>query len=256
MFTPGILWPPLYWLARLLTKVRKGDFDPDSSRSGRWTSFPTEEHSLVCCFCPKPLAGSRVFFRDSGNWAHCAPPCCSTCASCSAEFCAVCDSLASHKCTKAAGVAPLLLAEDSLDDFDSDDDSDLEVARMNLEETQEVEQAEEDQLLFLKRGFSIGSDAAMPPEGVIVHKIHKTAHKVIGTLGECEAACGITVRDLVYDYTIDPEDLFECKLCWRAGCAPWAPTMTEVASSEGDNVEASLDSSLDFFESAAGSPTM
>ena len=96
----------------------------------------------------------------------------------------------------------------------------------------------------------------MPPEGVIVHKIHKTAHKVMGTLGECEAACGITVRDLVYDYTIDPEDLFECKLCWRPGCAPWAPTQTEVASSEGDNVEASLDRSLDFFEAAAWSPTL
>ena len=88
----------------------------------------------------------------------------------------------------------------------------------------------------------------------MVHKMHKTAHKAIGVLGECEAACGITVRDLVYDNAIDPEDLFECKLCWRPGCAPWAPTQTESASSEGGDVEASLD--LRLLDDAVPSPTL
>ena len=162
------------------------------------------------------------------------------CSRCSADFCTVCESLKTHKCTKAIAVAQALLADDDQSEA-SEDDSDLENARMTLEEAHEVEQEAEDQIRFLTQGFATGSDAAMPPEGVVIHKVYKTAHKATE---DCEAACGLTVRDLLFDYSIDVADLYGCKLCWRPGCSPWLPLQTESASSDEEGGGCSVDPSF------------
>ena len=106
---------------------------------------------------------------------------------------------------------------------------------MTLEENDKTEQEVEDQILFLKKGFSCGADAQMPPEGVVIHKIYRTAHKATEV---CEAFCGIAVSDISYEFSIDPDDLIDCKLCWRPGCAPWVQAQTDVADSDdGANAE-------------------
>ena len=130
-------------------------------------------------------------------------------------------------------VSPIILQEDDQSDEESDVDSDLEIARMTIEGDYEAEREAEDQGLFLK-GFSTGADAQMPPEGVIVHKGYRTAHKATE---DGEAACGLAVSDISYEFTVDPADLFGCKLCWRLGCAPWVQSQTDVADSEGEEVQ-------------------
>ena len=100
---------------------------------------------------------------------------------------------------------------------------------MALEDAHEVEIEEEDQSRFLKQGFASGSEAAMPPEGVVIHKIYKTAHKASE---DCVAVCGVASGDLMFEFSIDVNDLHGCKLCWRQGCAPWAQAQTDIASSE------------------------
>ena len=74
----------------------------------------------------------------------------------------------------------------------------------------------------------------MPPEGVVVHKVYLTTHK---STEDAEAACGVSVSDISYFYTIDPKDLFGCKLCWRRGCAPWARADTEAGDSDDSPFE-------------------
>ena len=68
----------------------------------------------------------------------------------------------------------------------------------------------------------------MPEEGVLIHKVYKTVHKATE---ECDAACGIKVVGINYYFTSDLDDLAGCKLCWRAGCAPWHQAPTEPAGS-------------------------
>ena len=168
---------------------------------------------------------------------HCSPLCSKICPGCSAEFCKSCNSLKEHKCSKPSAVAPALLTEDCFSEPGSEDDSDLEFTRMALEDAHEVELEDEDQSRFLKQGFADGSEAAMPPEGVVIHKIYKTAHKASE---DCVAVCGVASSDLMFESSIDVNDLHGCKLCWRQGCAPWFQAQTEIASSEegefGDEV--------------------
>ena len=85
----------------------------------------------------------------------------------------------------------------------------------------------------------------MPPEGVIIHKIYRTVHRVTD---ECGAACGIKTNDLMFDFTVDKADLEGCKLCWRAGCAPWEQAGSEKsssASSASETEKAESDADLD-----------
>ena len=119
---------------------------------------------------------------------------------------------------------------------------------MLLEEADEEEQEAEDQNRFCKQGFASGFDAAMPPEGVLIHKVYRTAHR---STDDCEAACGVTVREMMFDYTLDQLDLFDCKLCWRAGCPPWLPMQTESAGSDEEAPMDPIDPSL--FEAFAPS---
>ena len=122
VYSRDSLAAPLLELAKLLAEIRSGEFDPDSSRSGRWTVFPDVLTELRCGACPKSLAGARVFLCDCGNWSHCDTLCSIIRSRCSADFCTVCESLKTHKCTKETVVAQALLA----DDDQSEDDSDLE----------------------------------------------------------------------------------------------------------------------------------
>ena len=238
IYSRDCLAAPLLELAKLLEDIRRGFFDPDSSRSGRWSRFQVREKTrdpadLTCCFCKGTIAGARAFLCECGRLTHCKEECNQQCPRCSSDFCRFCDGLAHHKCSEANVVAPILVNSGDLSEQESDDDSDLEVARMTLEADGKVEQDAEDQALFLKKGFSDGSDAQMPPEGVVVHRVYRTAHK---STEDCEAACGIATSDVTFEYTIDPADLFKCKLCWRPGCAPWVRLQTEAAASDNEFV--------------------
>ena len=158
-----------------------------------------------------------------------------------------------HKCSKAAAAPPRPIEDAESDFSDDEDDSDLENAAMLLEDADEVEQEAEDQSRFCKQGFASGSDAAMPPEGVLIHKVYRTAHR---STDECEAACGVTVRELMFEYTLDQLDLYDCKLCWRAGCPPWLPMQTEsAAGSDEEGPMNSIDPSLFEAFAPASPPT-
>ena len=236
VYSRDTLAAPLRNLAIFLAKIRKGEFDPDASRSGRWLPFIADDDQLhlKCGGCILPLSGSDVFLCECGRWTHCSPLCRILCKACSAEFCKKCVSFLDHKCTKASAVAPALLTDEFEPAPDSEDDSDLENVRMTLEDAQEVEQEAEDQSMFLKKGFSSGCDAAMPDEGVMIHRIFRTAHKAND---QCGAACGIVPKDLSFTFSVDVADLQDCKLCWRPGCTPWmhAPD-TDAADSDGESI--------------------
>ena len=94
-----------------------------------------------------------MFLCDCGDWVRCNSLSSVTCGRCSAEFCRDCESLLHHKCTKASAIAHRILVEDAPSECNADDDSDLEVARMALEDAHEVEQEAEDQIRFLSQGF-------------------------------------------------------------------------------------------------------
>ena len=143
----------------------------------------------------------------------------------------MCDSLQDHTCKAASAIAPRLLADDDLPACESDDDSDLEATAMILEDAQLAEQDDEDQKSWLTQGFSTGCDAAMPDGGVQIHKVYRTAHRATEDGG---AACGVSIRSLTFDFSVDLDDLEGCKLCWRSGCAPWMRRQTDAAGSEPD----------------------
>jgi hypothetical protein len=126
----------------------------------------------------------------------------------------------------------------------SDDESDDEAVRMSLEQDQEVIHRAEEQQLYLEKGISGAEEAAMPEEGVLIHKVYKTVHR---STDECQACCGIKANGVNYYYTTDFDDLSGGKLCWRAGCAPWHQAPTEPACS--------VDSSSDSESETARVPT-
>jgi len=96
---------------------------------------------------------------------------------------------------------------------------------MVVEQEEAEVQEVEDQRSFLKKGFSSGADASMPLEGVLIHNVYKTAHKATEELG---AACGVRTSGLCFTYSVSCDDLSECQLCWRLGCAPWIQAQTEL----------------------------
>jgi hypothetical protein len=133
-----------------------------------------------------------------------------------AEFCNRCDRYAAHKCREPETVSQKLL-EESDPEWDTDDDSDLEQARMALEGAEELATDESEQRSFLEKGAN-AENAKMPEAGLFVHRVHRTAHKA-GLDGS--TACGVLVSDLTHEFFSGSDDLSSVRLCWRSGCAPW-----------------------------------
>ena len=114
---------PLRELAKLPRVIRLGQFDPDSTRSGRWIHQAAEGKDKVelaiCLPCGEDL-GLRLCFRcECGTWQHCGDPCSITCDECGDDMCGMCESSHDHECH-----APLL---DEDEDVSDDDDDDVEM---------------------------------------------------------------------------------------------------------------------------------
>ena len=99
---------------------------------------------------------------------------------------------------------------------------------MHLEEGDALIQEQEDQKVFLEKGMASAEDAGMPAEGVLIHSVYRTVHRASE---DCAARCGVTVNDRMFTYSLDVDELFGCRLCWRPGCAPWERTATVPALS-------------------------
>ena len=226
IYARDTLAAPLHNLAILLGEIRCGAFDPDVSRSGRWAQLPSGD---LCMICKDDLATLPAFRCNCGNWAH--SSCAARCERCLAEFCMSCDNFVRHVCREPETVAQEIL-EESGSDWDSDDDSDVEQARMALEQVEAAETEEAQEKAFLEKGAN-SDDAMMPEGGVYVHMTHRTAHRASE---EGVTACGVVVSDLTHEYLSGDDDMSHAKLCWRSGCCPWQqrPPIVEVSESESD----------------------
>ena len=223
IYSRDLLSAPLRSLALLLRDVREGAFQPDASRSGRWWRTVTAD---VCVTCSGPLSDSVAFECDCGNKSHCG--CAVKCGVCLAEFCSKCDLFLKHWCREPETVAQKLL-EESDPEWDTDDDSDCEQARMALESAEDLVAEETLQQAFLEKGAT-AEDAKMPPSGIFVHLTHRTAHKA-GSDGA--TACGVLVSDLSHEFLSGSDDFTHARLCWRCGCAPWEKEVP-VSSSDSE----------------------
>ena len=203
---------PLRELAMLFRVIRAGQFDPDSTRSGRWIQQAVEGDKEVeldlCGPCGQDL-GQRACFRcECGLWLHCGSPCSISCTECGDDMCGACEASHDHECH-----APLL--EDQPDDSDDDDD-DVEMALE--EEEAEIQREESSTTEFLQKGASRAEEAEFPPGGIILHKYRNVAHRADG---ECRPACGTRLAEKNSEMHMSPEALEGAALCWRSGCAPW-----------------------------------
>ena len=88
--------------------------------------------------------------------------------------------------------------EESGSDGDSDNDSDLEQARMFLERAEDEEAGAAEQKAFLDKGAT-ASRAKMPDAGLFVHVVHRTAHRVGGRRTNClrRSRVGFDTRALI-----------------------------------------------------------
>jgi len=230
IYSRDSLSAPLRDLAKLFTSMRNDEFDPDASRSGRWAKVPApgaanSSASIVCSECHESVVGKSAFICDCGSWAHSSISCIFSCERCPQKFCRHCDHPNTHLCSSDTASLPTWVEDFDAGATQSENDSDLEEARM-IGEAEEAEvQDVEDQRSFLTKGFSSGADAAMPAEGVLIHNVYKTAHKATEELG---AACGVRTNGLCFDFSDSSDELSECQLCWRIGCAPWLQAQTEL----------------------------
>ena len=168
----------------------------------------------------------------------------------------MCPHYAEHRCAEVNSVAAQMIEDDAFSLPGSEDDSDDEIARMTLERDSEVIRLEEEQQLFLTKGISGAEEAAMPTDGVLIHKVYKTVHRATE---DCDATCGIKVNNVNYYFSVDAGDLTGCKLCWRSGCAPWHLAATEAVGSErapSDSEHEDNDAVADLFRSPAATPSM
>lgn len=152
-----------------------------------------------------------------------------------------------HVCREPDTVAQELL-EESGSDWDTDDDSDLELARMTLEKAEGEEAEEAQEKAFLAKG-ACAENALVPEDGLYVHLVHGTAHKATK---EGTTACGVIVSDITHEYLTNTDDISHVKLCWRSGCAPWVRTETAAASEGNIEVPSSSDSEAEEVEADDG----
>ena len=242
IYSRDVMAAPLRNLALLLKQVRDGAFEPDASRSGRWWRHPSQDR---CPSCEDPLSAAVAFRCPCGRSVH--SYCAAKCQTCLAEFCQLCEEYVTHVCREPETVAQELL-EESGSDWDTDDDSDLELARMTLEQAEEEEVEEAQEKAFLTKGAS-ADNALVPEDGLYVHMVHGTAHKATK---EGTTACGVIVSDITHEYLTEADDISHVRLCWRSGCAPWVRTEAAAASKENIEVSSSSDSEAEQVEADDG----
>ena len=100
IYSRDSLSAPLRSLAALLTQIRVGAFDPDASRSGRWTVCLADDAGANCHACSKSMLGEAGFLCPCGRWAHSLPSCSVSCLKCNSDFCGMCSNYAEHRCSE------------------------------------------------------------------------------------------------------------------------------------------------------------
>ena len=225
---------PLRELAKLLRIIRQGQFDPDSTRSGRWLpqEGPSAKPTLLefCRPCGFDL-GERPCFRcECGLWQHCGSPCSPQCELCGEDFCGECEASHDHECE--APLADDLVPEEAI--LESEADSDDVAMALEQEET-ELQKEETAKAEFLQKGASKAEEAEFPKGGIILNKLTDVAHKA----GEdCRPACGSRLSERNLEMHLSPEPMEGKGLCWRPGCAPWRRVMpidsAELSDGFGD----------------------
>ena len=129
------------------------------------------------------------------------------------DICRTCDANSLHDCTA-------LDLCDAAEDLEASS-SDGEQAAMEAEDAEGTLEEEAKGNLKKEGG---GANAAFPVEGLFVHKVKETAHKLKDAH---HTACGIVADPLKYDYFFEGESVPREHLCWRLGCAPWVGTQSE-----------------------------
>ena len=177
-----------------------------------------------CVACEGPINDSVSLRCVCGRLVH--STCAAKCKTCLAECCTSRDNYVAHVCREPETVAQEIL-EESGSEWDTDNDSDLELARMTLEQAEDEAAEEAEDTAFLSKGAR-AENARMPEDGLYVHVVHRTAHKATkdGT-----TACGVIVSDITHEFLSRKDTFSHVRLCWRGGCAPWGK------AEEGDDVE-------------------
>ena len=214
VYSRDVIAAPLRQVALLFTKVRAKLFDPDSSRSGRWRKAAApmmRTESNRCCSCEQVLQPNDSVFRCScGGWVHLEGLCGAKCWHCNADICSGCDAGSLHVCK----------LWDDISDADGEElssSSDGEQAAMVAEEAEAALEADSRDMFRKAEG---GADAIFPAEGIFVHKLKSTAHRLRDAHF---TGCGIHADPLKYLFIFEGFDagIPRENLCWRAGCTPW-----------------------------------
>ena len=223
IYSRDSLSAPLLEVGRLFTKIRAKLFDPDASRSGRWRKAASPMLAADyggCEVCRATLQPNDPIFKCScGGWIHLEGPCAARCLKCNMDICRVCDEENFHECPD----------NNDLDDLDLSDpssSSDGEQADMVAQEAEATLEGEHRELV---KGEEGGADAAFPTEGIFVHKIYHTAHKLRDAHF---TACGVPASQLKYDFFYEGGDVPRKHLCWRSGCAPWTAPACSASSAD------------------------
>ena len=221
-YSRDVLAAPLLSLAQLIEHVREKRFDPDASRSGRWSVLSlrgVSEGPRQCKSCVAPLTSGKIFLCECGCFVHASDQCSRSCQECAADFCLDCVWFDSHACTSAHAAAHIL-AEESDDSVDTEHDTDGELASMELAEAEDSFIEAHAKLRFLEKGVARGDDAAVPDAGVFFNRVTRTAHQ-LHIDDPSKSACGMKMSALTYEFASGSFALDGCSLCWRSGCSNW-----------------------------------
>ena len=233
VYSRHALAAPLLELGKILTKIRNGVFNPDSSRSGRWTRerpMPDGISSFPCHACHVPLSTGTGFECVCGQWVHNTPMCVHVCEFCGGKFCKVCSKKEKHFCEVSD-------SDDSESNVsDSENGSDEEQVQMALEE-EEVEIVKSDsKQAYIEKGLQDGANAVFPEGGIVVNVFTNVAHMV---RDQEFTACGICTPDTKFSFYYEQTSLADKFLCWRSGCAKWMKTEDDSDSQSMTSVNSS-----------------
>ncbi len=193
---------PLNRLGVLLEHVRRGEFNTESTRSGRWTTWatgksheasgssPTEVICTSCLTAIEEIDGKPASICVCGEKVHTRAPCTRTCPGCERVWCAKCfkyDEVVCESC-KAEGRGAVR-EEDHGEESDSDTDND-ESASLPVEYGGEVAGD-----MKVTVPDKLGSDQA---ETLWTRKISGITHRARDDVGGM-SGCGIVMGSFSFE---------------------------------------------------------
>ena len=216
-YSRDVLADPLRQLGLLLAQIRSGEFQPDSSRSGRWKKEAAKTITVAkstCPACQEDLEQGPAFKCPCELVVHDTEKCTHTCVGCGHKLCGLCQAMGTHICE---------LLDDSSSDgsSSSEDDSDGEQVCMALEDEELVVQASESKRASLALGIENGSFVEFPEGGFFLNRYTDVAHQMKDAH---TTACGIIAHETKFDFHYEVGALADKKLCWRSGCGKWKRT--------------------------------